>query len=115
MFTKQISFFGRSRTLACDGKCHKAWGITSRPSIRFDEKDPDDNALLADDELGEAPADPGTYEGGHGKPASPADMNKWCSRQCERASIFAAWEPVVLRDLSKRCYNQPWKHEEAAQ
>lgn len=115
MFMKQVLYGGKVMVLACDGQCNKAWGINSRPSIKFDEKDPDDNALLADNEVGDAPTNPGTYEGGHGKPNSPAEMNKWCSRECERSSMAAVGEPVVLRDFTKRCYNQPWKHEETAQ
>lgn len=113
VFTKQIVWSGRPVTLACDGKCGKAWGITSRPSVQFDPEEPDDHAMLADHELGYAPADPQTYEGGCAKPASPAEMNRWCSRQCERSSLFAAGEQVAVKDFSQRRYNQPWKHKDA--
>ncbi|KVP75326.1 hypothetical protein WJ93_07880 [Burkholderia ubonensis] len=82
--------------------------------VRFDPLDPDDVAYKADGELGEAPADPGTYEGGDAKPANPAGMNRWCSRECERSSIFEFGQEVKLRDFSQRSYNQPWKHAEAA-
>ena len=110
MHTKQITFFGQQVTMACDGRCAKAWGISQRPKVEFDPKEPDDVAWLADDELGEAPADPGTYEGGHAKPDGPHDMNKWCARECERSKMFRYSETVTVRDFSQRRYNQPWKH-----
>lgn len=110
MHTKQIQWFGAQMLLACDGNCAKAWGINSRPSVKFDPKDSDDYAFLADDELGEAPADPGIYEFGQGKPDGPHAMNKWCSRECERASMLKEGQPVTVRDFSQRRYNQPWKH-----
>lgn len=114
MYTQQIPWSGRAVTLACDGQCAKAWGINARPKVRFGN-DPDDHALLADHELGFAPADPGTYEGGHAKPDGPADMNKWCARECERSKIFEAGQTVALPEFSKRLYNQPWKHPEATE
>jgi hypothetical protein len=114
VFTKQITWFGRPVTLACDGKCGKAWGITKRPNVRFDENEPDDSAMLADHEVGLAPADPQTYEGGCAKPTSPAEMNRWCSRQCERSSLFEAGEPVKVKRFDQRRYNQPWKHDGSA-
>lgn len=110
--TKQIIWFGNHVTLACEGKCIKAWGISSRQKINFDVNDPDDYAFLADDELGDAPNQPGTWEGGHGKPSDPSQMNKWCARECERSGIFESGEPIVLTDYSARHYNQPWKHTE---
>lgn len=112
MHTKDVTMFGQPVTLACDGNCRKAWGINSRPSVRLGA-DEDDVAWLADDELGEAPADPGTYEGGHAKPASPAGMNKWCARECERATVEDRGRPVKLRDFTRRLFNQPWKHPQA--
>jgi len=110
MHTKNIVWFGRSVTLACDGKCNKAWGVQTRPKERFDPFEPDDTAMLADDELGEAPADPGTCEGGDIKPENPDGKNKWCSRECERASIIEPGRQIAVHDFSKRIYNQPWKH-----
>lgn len=110
MFTKMITWFGRPVTLACDGRCGKAWGIAMRPKVNFDENDPDDSAMLADTEVGLAPANPGTYEGGCAKPTSPAEMNRWCSRQCERSSLFEAGEPISVHRFDQRRYNQPWKH-----
>lgn len=110
MHTKQIKFFGGPMTLACDGNCVKAWGINARPKVQLDPGDPDDYALLADSELGEAPADPGSYECDEAKPAGTHAMNKWCSRECERGAVFEAGQPVIIRDFSQRRYNQPWKH-----
>jgi hypothetical protein len=117
---KDILWFGRICKLVCDGRCDKAWGIASRPSVYFDEtgeivaeteaSNPDDYAFLADSELGIAPDNPGTYEGGHGKPsatplADSQPMNKWCARECERSNIIEAGEPVVRPDFSHRRYN----------
>ena len=80
---KIIPWFGKQETVICDGVCSKAWGINNRP------KTEDEKFWRADGDLGEAPADPGTYEGGEGKPCStmnndPELMNKWCVRECER-------------------------------
>lgn len=114
MIGKSFLYFGQPIAAICDAQCHKAWGISQRPRINFDPNDPDDNALLADDELGDAPVDPGTYEGGYGKPQHPDErMNKWCVRECERCTWIEAKETreIVLRDFSARRYNQPWKHE----
>ena len=110
-----ITFFGRKAKVACDKKCNKAWGINWRPSIKFDENDPDDYAFLADDELGEAPEDPSTYEGGEGKPKPPVQAhNKWCVRECERCAMSKPGEyhmPLELPDFSQRRYNDPLKHQ----
>lgn len=109
MHTKIIRVFNREMVLACDGNCGKAWGISQRPEVELSD-DPDDVAYLADGELGIAPSDPGTYEGGHAKPSSPAGMNKWCLRQCERSDLAVGLDTVALPDFSKRQFNQPWKH-----
>jgi hypothetical protein len=108
--TKTIQFFGQPRVLACDGCCKKAWGINNRPKIDLDPNDEDDYAWLADSELGRAPADPGTYEGGDAKPASAKDMNKWCARECERSKMFKPGETVVVRDFSQRIFNMYGRH-----
>jgi hypothetical protein len=101
--------------VVCDRKCGKAWGINNRPQIQL-SADPDDVVLLADDELGEAPADPGTYEGGCGKPASPDEFpQKWCVRECERSSmsVLGEWpEPMDPPDWSRRHFNMPHLHPE---
>ena len=99
----------RTWLLACDGNCCKAWGVMSRPKLEL-SADPDDVVYLADGELCEAPADPGTYEGGCAKPASPDDMNKWCARECERSDMAETADKLALPDYSTRMFNQPWKH-----
>lgn len=113
MLASPIMFFGRPCILACDGNCRKAWGINLRPWASLSD-DPDDFAYLADDELGEAPADPGTYEGGHGKPrphtySDPGRHNKWCARECERGRVFdaAVVLPEGLPDFARRRRNKP--------
>lgn len=116
MIARQITYFGQSGVVVCDAKCSKAWGINSRPNVSFSDE-PDDTAYLADDELGEAPVDPGTYEGGDAKPTCPGErLNKWCVRECERSRISKAGKPreiVEAPDLSRRLYNMPWLHSEA--
>lgn len=119
MLQKEIRFFGKPLTIACDGRCDKAWGIAARPKLYFtgdgppkalkkrdEPKDWDDYVYVADGALGTAPADPGTYEGDCGKPSEvpitdPAQMNKWCARQCERAQAFDPGEPIILPDLAR--------------
>jgi len=122
MLAKTVLDFGHPCTFACDAKCEKAWGHQHRPQvyrtqndqwIASDEPDEDatipdvdDYAYLADNELGKAPFDPGTYEGGEGKPTIPLErMNKWCFRECERSETFEIGEPIVLHDWNKRSYN----------
>lgn len=105
MLTKNIVWFGNAAIIACDGKCDKAWGINNRPRKQFSD-DPDDYVFLSDDEIGEAPGDPGTYEGGDGKPsATPLkdarQMNRWCCRECERCVLLSPSEPIVVRDLQR--------------
>jgi hypothetical protein len=111
MYRMDVVSSGKPMTVACDGRCSKAWGICARPKEQIGT-DEDDIALLADDELGDAPADPGEYEGGCAKPSGPHAMNKWCSRQCERSVKVARGEAITLPDFSKRLLNQPWKHQE---
>lgn len=71
--------------------------------------DEDDYAYLADDELDDAPTDPGTYEGADAKPLSPDEFpNKWCVRECERCEISNNGEvnlPLVVRTFGERRYN----------
>lgn len=128
MIVKSGTFFGHPIILACDAKCNKAWGINNRPEVYVQDPeqkvyglgfadgvpedesiDLDDTADLADGELGEAPADPGVYEGGQGKPRTPEErLNKWCARECERCRIVKDEFPVEdfeLPDYSKRYYN----------
>lgn len=114
MIARQITYFGQQAVVVCDAKCGKAWGFRNRPRVEFGD-DPDDIAYLADDELGDAPADPGDYEGGHAKPTRPDErLNKWCVRACERLEMSKpgkANETIAARDFSRRVFNQPWKHE----
>lgn len=105
-----VQYFGQPMAVACDRKCHKAWGINSRPKVQLSDNE-DDYAFLADDELGDAPADPGTYEGADAKPASPDQFpNRWCVRECERCAHSAPGQfavPLELKLFSKRQYNIP--------
>lgn len=108
-----ISYRAKS-DLACDGKCNKAWGITSRPKVQFSD-DSDDIAYLSDLETGLAPVDPKKYEDGYAKPTNVDQIhNKWCIRECERLRSFEKGqlsdELIDLPDFSKRQYNQPLKH-----
>lgn len=103
-----IAYFGQPAKVNCDGNCKKAWGINSRPKVQLSSNE-DDYAYLSDGELGEAPADPGTYEGGHAKPPSAlAFPNKWCVRECERCNMSSPGEsnlPLVIKDFSERRNN----------
>jgi hypothetical protein len=111
LIEKLITFCGQPAKVACDGNCGKAWGINKRPCVLLSPTNVDDYAWLADDELGEAPADPGTREGGHAKPlvvTGPEDLNKWCVRECERCEMSPPGksdERLGLRDFSRRLYN----------
>ena len=80
-FEKKIMFCFQQARVACDGNCEKAWGISSRPMDN-------DGNYISDSNLPIAPIDPGTYEGGHGKPLSASQFpTKWCVRECERCTI----------------------------
>jgi len=111
---KVITYFGRKMLLICDGKCDKAWGVSTRPKIQLDDNDENDYCFLADDELGIAPEDPLTYEGldMEGKPIFDEEkMNRWCCRECERSSINDLLEEIEIKDFSKRRYNYLYKNE----
>lgn len=117
MYKKQVQAYGEQRIIGCDGKCNKAWGVICRPIVDLDGKGEDNHYLLGDDDLGEAPEDPGTYEGGDGKPfdaQSGEDMNRWCFRQCERCEDCKVGEELQLKDWSKKRYNKPWTDEAKA-
>ncbi len=111
MIAKLIRAYGMPMVVACDAQCDKAWGITERPKERLSD-DEDDVVFLADGELGTAPAESSTTEGGIGKPQTPEDrLNRWCFRACERSQSSAEMQALVtLPDWSKRRHNQPWKH-----
>ena len=106
MIVRQILYFGQATTLACDAKCDKAFGWSKRPKTPPGAHE-DDYALLADHEVGTAPADPGTYEGECAKPRTQEErLNKWCARECERSITVNREDGVEeLRDLSRRFYN----------
>lgn len=109
-YDRVVVYFGQKMRVVCDGRCDKAWGIHERPRVILSEQY-DDFAWLADCELGEAPADPGTREGPDGKPRAatgPADMNRWCVRECERAARSRPGQhdaQLFPPDLSRRFYN----------
>ena len=103
---KEILYFGKYVLLSCDGRCEKAWGISHRPSVALNSNNEDDYAWLADGELEEAPDDPGTYEGGQGKPTPDEKLeSKWCARECERSTLTNSGEHIEPVDLSQRFYN----------
>lgn len=105
MLAKTILYFGQPSCVACDGNCAKAWGINNRPKVQVGTHE-DDYAFLADDELGEAPVDPGTYEGECAKPVSQHELlNKWCVRECERSTVHPLGILCRLPDFFKRRYN----------
>src|SRR5579885_2534052 len=107
MLTREILFFGYPYVFACDGRCDKAWGTNSRPSLRLSVTDEDDWVWKADGELGQAPADPGTYECDEAKPRTSEErLNKWCVRECERGGRFEPGEEIKLSDFSRRVYNR---------
>ena len=105
---KLITYCGRKMILVCDGKCDKAWGVSSRPKIQLDENNINDYCFLADSELETAPEDPLTYEGLNmeGKPNNEEEKgNRWCCRECERSSINDLLGEIEVKDFSKRRYN----------
>ena len=105
---KQIVFFGHLAKVACDEKCNKAWGSNHRPKNQL-SNNPDDFEWLSDNELGDAPVDPGTEEGSDRKPISDNQKgNRWCVRECERCAMSDIGDydkPLSLPDFSKRITN----------
>ncbi len=103
-----ITYFGHPAKVCCDGNCSKAWGINNRPRVQLSDNE-DDYELLADHELGDAPEDPGTYEGWQGKPLSASEFpNRWCVRECERCrmSEFGKYaEPLAVKKFDERRRN----------
>ena len=103
---KDIVYCGRRMTLACDGRCHKAWGRNNRPQVACGE-DVDDFEYLADNEVGLAPADPGTSEGADSKPREESEqLNKWCARECERSVRVPLGTPISLPNFKERISNK---------
>lgn len=108
---KELSYAPQPVVILCDGKCEKAWGINNRPKVVITEGDVDDYYYVPDGELGIAPEDPGTYEGGHGKPdprEGPDRMNKWCARECERSMFLDPRTDAFKRpkNFDRRVYNR---------
>jgi len=113
MLVMSGQYFHQDAILVCDGRCEKAWGMGKRPRVQLsDDEDGEDYAYLADDELGTAPLNPGTSEGGHLKPQTLEGRmhSKWCWRQCERSKMCEPGEWVDLPDFSRRWYNFKGKH-----
>ena len=102
MLVKAITYCGQPVILICDGQCNKAWGINCRPKVQ-------DSSLggvmmfVSDNEVGDAPIDPGTAEGPDSKPQdSTQRLNKWCARECERSKLVDANKEFSLPDWTKR-------------
>jgi hypothetical protein len=114
----EITYFGKPCLVTCDHNCKKAWGMNGRDAdegtqIVFDEDDPDDMAYVEDSKVGDAPDDPGTYEGignDGGKPMHPDLHNKWCARECERSQFIEPGEQIEVRDFTQPFYNIPSRH-----
>jgi hypothetical protein len=105
MIAKSILYFGVPSCVCCDAKCSKAWGINNRPKVQLSDNE-DDYYFLADNELGQAPEQPGTWEGRDTKPTKPEDrLNKWCVRECERSDVAPEGIMVQPHDFSVRRYN----------
>lgn len=104
-----ITFFGQTAKVDCDRNCKKAWGNNSRPRVQLSD-DEEDYEYLADGELGDAPDDPGTYDGNDGKPESPLQFpNRWCVRECERCAMSEPGkynEPLELPSFEKPVRNK---------
>ncbi len=109
-----VKYFDQPMKANCDGNCSKAWGINTRPRVQLSDNI-DDYAFLADGELGEAPANPGTAEGRHVKPPNASFFpNNWCIRGCERCnrSNPDEWDkPLPVKSFEKRVYNIPGRHD----
>lgn len=98
---QKITYFGQVAFVSCDRKCHKAWGVNSRPRHMLDKSNPDDFVFLSDSFLGTAPENPGTYEGCDGKPGNfhKGPLNKWCVRECERSALFEKEDELKIPDM----------------
>lgn len=104
---------GPIQACICDMRCNKAWGVNGRRhagELSQLSDDDDDIVYTCDAESGVAPSDPGTYEGGHAKPLTPVNHNKWCLRECERSNVIDVGERMTLKDLTKPFYNMPSKN-----
>lgn len=108
-----IQFCGAPMKIACDEKCHKAWGMNERPKIQLSDNE-DDYCYLADGELGTAPESSPHLCCDEDKPRGKSEIpNKWCANECERCAMSEygrSAEPLALTDFSKRTYNMPYAH-----
>lgn len=109
MLSAKVQYLYEDIYIACDGKCQKAWGINSRPYMYLNGPDDEDDIMwYADEDLGLAPIDPGTYEGGDCKPLSSSEFpNKWCVRECERSCRNKDNNFTNLPDWENRLFNIP--------
>lgn len=107
-----VTYFGNPAKVCCDGYCNKAWGREDRPRVQLSDES-DHFEFLADGELGDAPQNPGTEEGGHLKPRSVREFpNRWCVRQCERCAMSKPGmyaEPLEVPKFDKRVPNREEK------
>jgi hypothetical protein len=107
-----ITYFGQRAKVKCDRKCGKAWGRNSRPKEQLSDN-VDDVMWFSDRDLGIAPTDPRTYEGGVGKPLSPDEFpQKWCVRECERCVMSNPGEynkPLELPDWKAPVFNMHYR------
>lgn len=115
IWIKPVLFFGASTLIACDGRCSHAWGYC-RPRTELDPDEPDDYLAASDDEAGPCPLtgmDLGA-EGDDTKPDSPAGMNRWCARACERSvrigTRLGVVTSIALPDWSRSRFNMPERH-----
>lgn len=98
--------------LLCDGQCDKAWGAGDRAIVQLSD-DENDYEYLSDNELEQAPENPGSFEGWDYKPRCQADLhNRWCARACERAVKIPLWHIDALPDFTQRIRNLPKKEPE---
>lgn len=108
LFTSEITIFGEQKTIACDAKCNKAFGINGRPTSP-NSLDENDWEWLADDEVDEAPGTGETAIISEGDDYKPGDLleahNRWCARECERSVIVKIGETAVLLDFDQRVSN----------
>jgi hypothetical protein len=70
-----ITFAGQALTAICDFKCERACGKHARPTAKLSSGDAH-YAFFSDGELGAAPDEPGTEEGGCRKPDHPVRHNR---------------------------------------
>lgn len=121
---RDVLFGGQKCVVACDAKCHKAWGMNQRLQFHRDNTgayrkmsneeiedraicpDENDTMYLPDADMDEAPVEPGTWEGEDTKPVDPEDrLNKWCTRECERSVLVDRGHPITLPNFDHPVFN----------